>query len=197
MRYQRAVEKLRLLAEKCQWASRWPPEDPFVRAAYAFGDVLEGTDPLEVVQVEVAINLPPEEVPWSSNPHGTEWLADELRLSKGGYEYWWRSHLDPAWNHYIHSAVRIWSLTGGTETAALDALARRDFKALHLLTPTQTDRRLQRQDDLEAALRHLREVRDRYWDQDWRREHRGGGRYAEHELWEAVEGYLHIFDAQP
>lgn len=63
MRYQRAVEKLRLLAAKCQWASRWPPEDPFVRAAYVFGDVLEGADPLEAVQVEVAINLPPEEVP--------------------------------------------------------------------------------------------------------------------------------------
>ena len=197
MRYQRAVEKLRLLAEKCEAASRWPPEDPFVRAAYAFGDVLEGTDPLEVVQVEVAINLPPEEVPWSSNPHGTEWLAEELRLSKGGYEYWWRSHLDPPWNHYIRSAVRIWSLADGTENAALDALARRDFAALHPLTPDQADLHLQRQDDLETALRRLREVHDRYWDYDWRREHRGGGRYPEHELWEAVEGYLHIYDACP
>jgi hypothetical protein len=37
-------------------------------------------------------------------------------------------------------------------------------------------------------------VRDSYWDYDWRRENRGGGRYPEHELSEAVEGYLDLFD---
>jgi hypothetical protein len=165
MRYARAVEKLRLLAEECQRASRWPPDDPFVRAAYAFGDVLDGTDPLEVVQVEVAVNLPPEEVPWGSNPHGTEWLGTELRLSKGGYEYWWRSHLDPPWNHYVLSPVRIWSLSGGTETAVLDALTSRCLDDLPRLTPSDVDRRLQRRDDLDASLRRLREIRDKYWDE--------------------------------
>ena len=34
-----------------------------------------------------------------------------------------------------------------------------------------------------------------YWDTDWRREHRGMGRYPENELWEAVEGYLDILSA--
>ena len=34
-----------------------------------------------------------------------------------------------------------------------------------------------------------------YWEYDWRKEHRGPGRYPEHELWEAVEGYLDILDA--
>ena len=38
-------------------------------------------------------------------------------------------------------------------------------------------------------------ARDSYWDYDWRRENRGGGRCPEHELWEAVEGYLDLFDA--
>lgn len=38
-----------------------------------------------------------------------------------------------------------------------------------------------------AALAHLREVRDKYWDHDWRREHRGYGRYPENDLWEAAE----------
>jgi hypothetical protein len=38
-------------------------------------------------------------------------------------------------------------------------------------------------------------VRDSYWDYDWRREIRGSGRYPEHELWEAVEGYLDLLDA--
>ena len=38
-------------------------------------------------------------------------------------------------------------------------------------------------------------ARDSYWDYDWRRENRGGGCYPEHELWQAVEGYLDLFDA--
>ena len=38
-------------------------------------------------------------------------------------------------------------------------------------------------------------ARDSYWDYDWRRENRGGGRYPEHELWDAVNGYLDLHDA--
>ena len=161
---------------------------------YAFGPVLKGADPLDEVQVAGVIRLPPEEVTWGSAPHGTEWLADRLRLSKGGFEYWWRSYLDPAWNHYIHSPVRIWS-QDGIEEETLDALAERRFGELRRIVPDPVDERLQLRDDLDAALRHLRQVHGSYWDTDWRREHRGLGRYPEHELWEAVEGYLDLMSA--
>ena len=118
MRHRRAVEKLRILAETCERVKLfWFDTEPFLKAVYAFGEVLDGADPLDAVQVALAINLPPEEVPWES-------------------------------------------------------------------TPDRTD-----------ALAHLREVRDRYWDHDWRREHRGYGRYPENELWEAVQGYLDLADA--
>jgi hypothetical protein len=30
MRYRRAVEKLRILAEACESVRNWPPEDPFL-----------------------------------------------------------------------------------------------------------------------------------------------------------------------
>ena len=50
-------------------------------------------------------------------------------------------------------------------------------------------------ENLGAALAHLREIRDKYWDHGWRREHRGYGRYPENELWDAVEGYLDLLDA--
>lgn len=60
----------------------WPPEDPFLVSAYVFGDVLDGADPLDNVQVAVAINLLPEEVPWGSSPHGTQWLAVILNPEK-------------------------------------------------------------------------------------------------------------------
>jgi hypothetical protein len=195
MRYRRAVEKLRLLAEGCQEIGFYPPwDEPYLVAMYTFGDVLEGADQLEAVQVVGVIRLPPEEVAWGSSPHGTEWLADRLRLSKGGYEYWWRSYLDPVWNHYIHSPVRIWS-QDGIDNEALNALENRRFSDLHRLTPDAVDERLQLRNDLDAALNHLREIHAKYWDGEWRRDHRGMGRYPEHELWEAVEGYLDLMGA--
>jgi hypothetical protein len=195
MRYQRAVEKLRLLAEGCEEIGSWPPwDEPYLVEMYAFGPVLEGADPLDEVQVAGVIRLPPEEVTWGSSPHGTEWLADRLRLCKGGFEYWWRSYLDPVRNHYIRSPVRIWS-QDGIEEETLNALAERRFDELRRVISDPVDERLQLRDDLDAALRRLRQVHGSYWDADWRREHRGMGRYPEHELWEAVGGYLDILSA--
>jgi hypothetical protein len=63
------------------------------------------------------------------------------------------------------------------------------------VVPDPVDERLQLRDDLDAALLHLRQVHGSYWDPDWRREHRGMGRYPEHELWEAVKGYLDLLTA--
>jgi len=196
MRYKRAVEKLQILAEACDRMKLfWVDTEPFLKAVYAFGEVVDGADPLEAVQVAVAINLPPEEVPWESSPQGADWLADELRLSKGGFVYFWRSYLDPVWNHHIRGPVRIWSVDGGSDEQALATLEARDFGSLNRLVPEPADERLQLREDLEAALAHLREVRDKYWDRDWRREHRGYGRYPENELWEAVGGFLDLADA--
>jgi hypothetical protein len=43
MRYKRAVEKLRLLAEGCEEIGSWPSRDePYLVEMYAFGAVLEG-----------------------------------------------------------------------------------------------------------------------------------------------------------
>jgi hypothetical protein len=194
MRYERAVEKLRMLAQACESAKNWPPEERFLLEAYAFGDVLRGTDPLECVEVVLVLNLPPQQVVWGSTPHGTAWLADSLRLSKGGYCYWWRSHLDPAWNHYVHDPVRIWSHDGPDEDV-LQALAERRFADLPRQVPAPGARREQLIGERDTALGRLREVRAAYWERDWRREHRGLGRYPENELWEAVDSYLELLDA--
>ena len=183
MRYQRAAEKLRLLAEGCEEIgySGPPWDEPYLVEMYAFGPVLEGADPLDEVQVAGVIRLPPQEVTWGSSPHGTEWLRNRLRLSKGGFEYWWRSYLDPVWNHYIRSPVRIWS-QDGIEEETLDALAERRFGDLRRVVPDPWTNGCNCATTY-AALRHLRQVHGSYWDADWRREHRGMGRYPEHELW--------------
>jgi hypothetical protein len=194
MRYRRAVEKLRILTEACESVRNWPLEDPFLLEAYVFGEVLAGTDPLECVEVVLVLNLPPEEVPWESSPHGTFWLEDRLRLNKGGFAYWWRSHLDPVSNHRIRGPVRFWSQEGPDE-AVLHALAERRFADLPRLVPSPQAQREQLVGDLAVALSHLRAVHASYWDRDWRQEHRGSGRYPEHHLWDAVQGYLDFYDA--
>ena len=120
----------------------WFDTEPFLKAVYAFGEVVDGADPLDAVHVAVAINLSPEEVPRESSPEGTGWLANELRLSKGGFLYFWRSYPDPIWNHYIRGPVRIWSVDDGPDEQTLTALEARDLGSLKRLIPESADGRL-------------------------------------------------------
>jgi hypothetical protein len=163
MRYRRAIEKLQTLAQACEDSKRFPSEEPFLLEAYVFGDVLQGLDPLEVVEVALVLNLPPQEVVWQSTPRGTLWLADDLRLSKGGFAYYWRSHLDPVSNHYIRGPVRFWSGEGPDEDV-LQALAERRFDDLPRVAPSPQAERDQLAGELGTALAHLRSVHTSYWD---------------------------------
>lgn len=45
-----------------------------------------------------------------------------------------------------------------------------------------------------TALARLRAAHGSYWERDWRREHRGNGRYPEHHLWDTVHSYLDLLD---
>ncbi|HEX5119716.1 MAG TPA: hypothetical protein VFW65_31395 [Pseudonocardiaceae bacterium] len=183
-----------MLADACQWTTRLPVDAPFLREAYVFGDVLDGADPVESVQVALALNLSPEEVPWCSQPPGTAWLVDSLRLDKGGFAYWWRSRHEPVWNHVIHDPVRFWSLDG-TDESVLDALRDRRFAELPRASASPADLRQRVEVELDRALAQLHTVDQKYWDRDWRHEHRGGGRHPENHLWEAVDGYLDLLGA--
>src|ERR1700758_3456318 len=83
--------------------------------------------------------------------------------ARAAFMYFWRSCLDPIWNHYIRGPVRIWSVDDGPDEQALTALEARDFESLKRLIPEPADERLHLRADLGAALAHLREVRDKYW----------------------------------
>jgi hypothetical protein len=157
MRYERAVQKLRILADACQHTVNWPPGEPFLREAYVFGEVLEGTDPIDHLKVALVLNLPPEEVPWDSHPRGADWLVDTLRLNKGGYAYWWRSRHDPVWNHHIRGPVRFWSLAGPDEEV-LTALSERRFDDLPRITADPAEVQAQTTTARDTALAHLRNV---------------------------------------
>src|SRR5262245_28376310 len=111
MRYQRAVERLRLLAEDCQQVSG----RSFLREAYVFGEIFEGADVVDGLDVAFALDLPPDDVSWCAEPRGSSWLVDVLGLAKGGIAYRWRSLHEPVWNHAIREPVRFWSLDGTDE----------------------------------------------------------------------------------
>ena len=194
MRYRRAVEKLRVLAEMCQHTTRPPLDEPLLYEAYVFGEVLDGADPVERVELALVLNLPPEDVPWESQPLGTAWLVHSLRLDKGGFAYWWRSRHRPVWNHHIRGPVRFWSLDGPDESV-LHALAERRHADLPKDVVGPTELREQTAAELATALARLRAAHENYWERDRRREHRGSGRFPENHLWEAVNGYLDLLDA--
>jgi hypothetical protein len=84
--------------------------------------------------------------------------------------------------------------TGPTEVV-LDALRDRRFTDLPRVTVSPTELRRSTKVELDRTLAQLRAVHEAYWERDWRREHRGGGRYPEHHLWEATEGYVDLLDA--
>ena len=75
------------------------------------------------------------------------------------------------------------------------AIATRRFAELPRVTIGPTELRRRTEVELDRALAQLRAVHQAYWERDWRREHRGGGRHPEHHLWEVTEGYLDLLDA--
>ncbi|MEW9546789.1 hypothetical protein [Nonomuraea sp. NPDC050783] len=196
MKYPLAVRRLRRLAETCDQTRRVAAAEPFLLAAYVFGELVEGADPVGRLEVVLVVNLPPAEVTWGSQPPGAAWLVDFLELDKGGVDYWWRSHRDPAWNHHVREPVRFWSHADGVDEGVLGALRDRRPDLLRPGSPgSEREARARTAEELEAALDHLREVQRSFWDRKWRRRHRGLGRYPEHHLWEAVRGYLDLLDA--
>ena len=46
-----------MLTDECESAKNWPPEEPLLLEAYAFGDVLRGADPLDCVEI-VLVAIP-------------------------------------------------------------------------------------------------------------------------------------------
>lgn len=150
---------------------------------------------LDVVHIALAVGLPAASLPWGVEPPECSSLPYLLRLDKAPVSWRWRPTEWPVWNHVIRRPMPIWTLTG-IHSEALDALAERRAEPFRLAEPDVTEQTEQAARELAVSAAHLRSVRDRYWDdRGWRREHRGGGRYPEHHLWEAADGYLDLLDA--
>jgi len=190
MRYDTAVRRLRIIAESCKRPNRLT-DTPVLVAAYVFGDVLDGPAELPRVQVAFLIDAPPEEVTWFAEPQVGVGIVSLLDLEKAPVEWHWRPLVWPVWNHAIRGPVRFWSVAGPDEEV-LEALGQRRFAGLRRLVPTAGEELAQLEVELEASLTHLGRVVERYWDREWRADHKGFGRYPEDHLWGAAHGYLDV-----
>ena len=114
MRYRAAVARLKTIAERCgQVASLWRVDDPVLRAAYAFGDVLDQPRAdLPVVQVAFVLDLPADELTWGVEPQSCCGLPHLLEVEKVPVEWYWRPAAWPVSNHVIRRPLRIWSAEG-------------------------------------------------------------------------------------
>ena len=199
MRYTTAVSRLRAVAEACdRWSSVQDGlTEARLTAAYAYGRVLEepGTD-LDLVRVALVIDLPAQDLSWGAEPPECSCLAAALGLDKAPVLWCFRPLERPVWNHAIHRPLPIWTLEG-VRNEALDSLAELRAEPFRLPDPGMTELAGQTAREFAASRAHLRAVRDRYWDDaEWRRARRGGGRYPETYLWNAVNGYLDLLDAR-
>jgi hypothetical protein len=197
MRYATAVRRLHTVAEDCDRVNGLL-EEGFLAAVYAYGPVLDGnTTDLPIVHVAFAVRLPAEELPWGVEPPGCAGLAHLLRLDKAPVTRRWRPAAHPVWNHEIRRPLQIWT-PGGTNTAALKALAAGHAQNLRMPAPSPEEEAARYKWELALSFTHLRAVRDRYWDdREWRRVHHGDGRRPEEHLWQAVDGYLDLLDHPP
>lgn len=198
MRRDTAVRRLTTIAEDCQRIrGLWEDEDeqPFLTAAYAFGDLVDGAAEVEYVQVAFVLNLPAEELAWGAEPDGCGWLVDVLRLDKTPVDRYWRPADSPVANHLIARPLRIWSADDGVDEQALQALSSGSCESLRLPSLPADKAEEQLATELAASLAHLRAVEASYWEQEWRRKHRGGGIYPESYLWNAIHGYLDLLAA--
>jgi hypothetical protein len=194
MRSSVAVDRLRAIAETCTRLTSLWEDDPLVVDAYVFGELLEGGQRPERLQLAFVVNLPPEEVSWYTLPTPMVGFAATVGIDKYPCEWYSRPALWPVWNHCIRGPVRFWSLAGPDEPA-LDALSERRLGDLHRLVPTAAEEAEQLQEELAASLGHLQRVDAAYWEREWRRDHKGLGSYPEDHLWRAIHGYLDLLAA--
>jgi len=168
----------------------WPLEE-----LWTGGDLLTPTATLETGSVVLVLDEPAEEMPWMAlNPSG-EWVGRRLRLGKRPMLWCYRPLAWPVWSHWNRRVVRFWTASEGLDDSVISALRDRRLDRLPIVEPTDAALREQLQEELQVSRRHLRAVLDKFWDRDWRHEHKGYDESPEDHLWRAGQAVTEITDA--
>lgn len=181
-----ASDRLRLR----ETAIGWPLEELWVT-----GELLGLADTLEAGSVVLVLDVPAEEMPWLAQHPTGEWVGEQLRLGKRPMRWWYRPLVRPVWNHELRRLVRFWSASAGVDEAVLEGLRSRRLDGLAVLEPSAEQLQVQLREELAVAQRHLRVVLDNYWDNGWRRRHKGADESPEDHLWRAATAVSEMLDA--
>jgi hypothetical protein len=175
-------------------AATWP--ETTVTAAFVFGCILDGETDLERIELAFVVAEPATVVPWMARPAHLEALAALLRFTKLPLSWRWRPKEWPVWNHEIERALRVWIADDGRDQAALDALAARRLNDVTFDAPASSDALIaELLVERDVGRRHLATVTESFYDQGWRRDHRGEGVHPEDHLWWATAAFLDLDDA--
>ena len=165
-----AISRLTDVADGLDRAKLWPGAT--VVAGYLFGAMLEPFGDVDRVQLALVVDEPAQAVPWMARPAHLEALAAMLRFDKLPLSWSWRPLAWPVWNHEIVCAACFWTAAGGRDQAVFDALASGRVDQLRLDEPV--DRKALHDEltiERDVGRLHLADVVERFYDQQWRREH--------------------------
>ena len=194
MKWTRAVHHLETLAESCADMATRPTQIFPLRVVqlWAYGDVLGEPQDLEAVTVALAVNLPPDDVPWRCEPDGAQHWSNATRLRQSPVVPRWRSVHAPVWNHRIVRPALLWDMDTGVAEATLAALRDGRGEEVRAAAPVPEELAARLVDDLAVSLRALRERTARYADRRWAP---GKLEPVADELWQAADGYLDLLAA--
>jgi hypothetical protein len=192
VRYATAIDHLRLVADACAEEAQRPAaggmSHPYVRAAYAFGEILDVPDEPDGTEVALVVDTGVDELPWGVEPPRLHAFVRAYRIDRYPIRWFPRPRDLPVADHRIVRPVRLWDLEHGIHEVAFEALRSGRPEDVRLPAPPAAELRTALERHLAVTRDALGEVVDRYWDHDWRREHSGGGRYPEHTLWDLAWG---------
>jgi hypothetical protein len=124
-----------------------------------------------------------------------ESIGSRLRLGKRPIAWVYRPTAWPEWNHQNRRLARFWSADEGHQADVLEALRQRRLETLPVVEALASDLLGQLTEELAASRHHLQQVLDRYWEPDWRREHKRYEDAPEDHLWRAAQAVREIEDA--
>ena len=189
-----AIGHLREMAQAAQDGLRlrdtdigWPLEELWVA-----GELLDRVETVDAGTVVLSLDLPADELSWLAKHPTAEWIGSQLRLGKRPFWWFYRPLVWPAWNLAHRRVLRFWSATGGLDDQAIEALADRRRDDLAVVEPSEERLGEQLEAELAASRRHLWDVLDHYWEQDWRRRQHSTDDQPEDQLWRAAQAVREI-----
>lgn len=169
--------------------SRWPLDEMWVT-----GELLTLADTIDAGAVVLVLDLAPKELPWLAIHPTAESIGYQLRLGKRPIRWCYRPCAWPVWNVQFRRLARFWSVEGGLDLSAIDALRSRRLDHLSVVEPSADELAEQLRDELAVSRRHLKSVLTDYWERGWRAHHKGYDESPEDHLWRAASAVTEILD---